>query len=87
MKPFLAVVALAGTLMAPGGAFAFDLTSPNTDYEARERSERLHVQRGWFPGDAMASAARPAAKAYRAQKPQAAPTLAVPAYDPKGNIW
>lgn len=86
MKPFLAVIAVAGTLMAPGGAFAFDLASPNTDYEARERSERLHVQREWLPGNAMAFAVRPSVKASRAEQPKA-PAVVVPAHDPKGNIW
>lgn len=54
MKAFVAVIALAGTLMSSGGALAFDMTTASSDYEARERSERLHVEQGWRPGDAQA---------------------------------
>lgn len=54
MKTLVALVAMAGMLMSPTGAGAFDVRSPSPDVELREQSERLHTS----AGDAMASASR-----------------------------
>ena len=56
MKMSVGMIALAGVLAGSGGAFAFDLGPGHPDFEARERSERLHVSRGSVPADARASA-------------------------------
>lgn len=46
MKAYILVPALAGALIIPGAASAFDWNSPNPDYEARQKSEQLHVSAG-----------------------------------------
>lgn len=46
MKPLITAVAVAGALMSPASTLAFDVRSPNPDFELRERSERLHVTSG-----------------------------------------
>ena len=80
MEALVAVIAVTGTLMSSGLALAFDMRPPNSDYEARERSERLHVQHGWFPGDARASAPRRAINEKRT-KQRVSPAPAT-TYDP-----
>lgn len=54
MKAYVLVGMLAGALMFPGAASAFDWNSPSPDYEARLKSEQLHVS----AGRAMARAQR-----------------------------
>lgn len=54
MKAYVLIAAFAGALMSPGAASAFDWNSPNPDFEARQKSEQLHVS----AGSAMARAPR-----------------------------
>ena len=54
MKPFLAVVAVAATLMGTGAALAFHpgfpQLPPNPSAEEIERDQFLHVQLEVYPG-------------------------------------
>ena len=61
MKAFATLIAFAGMLVLPTGAGAFDIRSPNPDWEFREQSQRLHVSAG--ARESMASAPRRSARA------------------------
>lgn len=54
MKAYIMIGALAGAMVIPGTASAFDWNSPSPDYEVRLKSEQLHVS----AGRAMARAQR-----------------------------
>ena len=53
MKSLALAIALS-TLVSAGSALAFDPLARSPEYEARERSEFLHFQKG-LPADARAS--------------------------------
>ena len=76
------IAVLAGALMTPGAASAFDWRSPNPDFETRQKSEQLHVS----AGSAMARAPRHDAGNPQVRRFPPAPTFRNPYPDMRERV-